>query len=289
MTLFKRLFGNNSTGTEPGVGLFIETMLLMIAADGQVDDREMAQFMREVRSRPEFEDIAPEAVNTHVERAFESIKTDGVPARVRHITAALPDREQRIAATTMAVSIAMGDGQLGPAEATLLKMLSDAFSLTGDEVANIVAAATLARTELESARQSPVERLYVETMMLMAAADGDFDPAEVEVFADKFANHPAFKELMPNTACAYIEKSLTILEEEGVESRLDAICNGLTHNDQREIAFRLAVDVCMADGLTEPYETELLKILAERLNLSEELVASCVDGALGRESAQARP
>ena len=183
MTIFKRFFGSQTGGDAPEVALFIETMLLMIAADGQVDDREMMQFMHEVHSRPEFEGIDQIAVDQHIEEAFAALKTDGVSRRVHYIASRLKDREHRIAATTMAVSIGLGDGELGDSEATLLKILADAFALTGDEVTAIVAQAR-ALPQTGSAEVAPTEQLYIETMMLMAAADGEFDPSEVEVFAD---------------------------------------------------------------------------------------------------------
>ena len=154
------------------------------------------------------------------------------------------------------------------------------FALTGDEVTAIVAQAR-ALPQTGSAEVAPTERLYIETMMLMAAADGEFDPSEVEVFADQFANHPAFAELLPQKAGAYMTEILSLLERDGVDARLAAITHGLADEGQRQNAFSLALEVCMADGLADPYEKELLRILAEQLTLSEEFVDAQIKQAMG--------
>jgi uncharacterized tellurite resistance protein B-like protein len=281
MTLLTRLFGSKTTGHEPGVRLFVETMLLMIAADGQVDDAEMAQFMREVQQRPELAGLTQEMIDEHVDASFQSIKDEGIPKRVKAIADGLRDREQRIAAATMAVSIGLDEDGLATAEATLLRMLSEAFELSAEDVAGIIEAGRRGRVESILAGHASVQQYYVEVMMLMAAADGDFDPSELDVFADRLATHPAFEDLQPDTAGVYMERALSLLAEEGVEARLDAIDGAMTHPEQRETAFRLAVQMCLADGVADDHEKELLKLMRERFHLTDDFVAEELKATLG--------
>lgn len=284
MTLLTRLFGNKTTGTEPEVRLFIETMLLMIAADGQVEDGEMAQFMAEVQSRPELAGLTQGAIDEHVETSFAAIKAEGIPKRIKAIAEGLRDREQRIAAATMAVSIGLDDKGLATAERTLLNMLADAFGLSSEDVADVVTAGKRGRVEAALAGRASVQQHYVELMMLMAAADGDFDPSELDVFSERLASHPAFEDLLPATAGVYMERSLERLAEDGVQARLDAIELALTAPEQREVAFRLAVEMCLADGLADPHEKELLKLLSERFHLTDEYVADEIAAIIGKSA-----
>ena len=88
MTLFKRLFGG---GTEDGyeVRLFLETMLIMIAADGQVEDPEMKQVLALVRTRPELSHIPQRLVDKHMQEAFVAIRREGLEKRVQAIAKGL--------------------------------------------------------------------------------------------------------------------------------------------------------------------------------------------------------
>lgn len=284
MTLLTRLFGKKTTGHEPEVRLFVETMLLMIAADGQVEAAEMAQFLHEVRSRPELAELTQTCIDEHVDAAFAAIEADGIPKRIAAIAHGIRDREQRMAATTMAIAIGMDSDGLATAEATLLRMLANAFELDDDDIAAAVRAAQKGKVEGALAGHGSVQQYYVEVMMLMAAADGDFDPSELDVFAERLATHPAFDELTPETAGVYMERALQRLAEESVEARLDAIDDALVGQEVRETAFRLAVEMCLADGSADPHERELLKLLRDRFHLTDEFVAEEVKEIVGTRS-----
>ena len=210
-----------------------------------------------------------------------AIKADGIPRRVEAIAAGLPDREQRMAAVAMAISIGLVDGGLAEAEMTLVKMLGDALSLSDADISSLISAAKVGCVRQLIDDSAPTNQLYVETMMLMASADGKLDPAELDKFGEQLASQPEFADLTPKQAGIYMERCLDKLAAEGVEARLDALVAGLREEEQRFVAFRLALEMCLADGSASFHERELLKLFQERLGLSEEFVSSQVERLVG--------
>ncbi len=276
MTLLKRLFGGQTRGDEPHVRLFLETMLIMIAADGSVDDKEMRRFMAQVRAHPQLSHLSQRMIDKHLQEAFVAIRREGLEQRIVAISKGLRRRDQRLAAVGMAMSIASGDGQMSDEELAVLGMLQGSFELTEDDLAAAASAARDGSLDSFMDEDAPVEQYYIEAMMLMAAADGDIDPAELDKFGQELAHQRHFDHVTPEQAGVYMERSLNVLETEGLEARLTAIAAHLTTDAQRQIAFELVVEMCLADGNADPQERALLKLFQERLGLSDDFVSKTI-------------
>ncbi len=280
MTLLKRLFGKSARGDEHEVRLFLEAMLIMIAADGSVEDSEMAQFMAQIRTRPELSQIPRRTIDVHMQEAFAAIRVEGIERRIQAIARGLRHRDQRLAAVGMALAIAVGDGALKPEEATILKMMQAALGLSDEDVRAAIEAAR-AGSIGDFVDEGTIEEVYIETMMLMAAADGMIDPAELDRFGHELAHQSVFDLTSPEQASIFMERALSNLTRDGVEVRLEAIGAALEGSAQRETAFRLALEMCLADGNADVSERALLKLLQERLGLSDAFVGQEIQKILG--------
>lgn len=282
MPLLKRLFGRKTTGSEPEIRLFLETMLIMMAADGDIHENELAQFMHQIRIREEFQGISREDLDRHMQDARRAIKMENAEDRIRLIALGLPHHNQRLAAVCMSLSVALGNHELAPSEKVVLTMMRDAFGLTNADLELAMKTARAGNVEEvldESA--SPIEQYYVETMMLMAAADGHLDGEELNRFGHQLAYQTEFEMITPEQVGTFMERSLKLLAEEGMHERLDQISAHLTDHQHRTTAFRLALEICLADGTADARERVLLKLLQEKFNLPDAVVQQEIDRFLG--------
>lgn len=292
MNLLQRLFGAQHQRTTPEVGFFIEAMLILIAADGAVEEAELEHFIRQVRAHSALREIPQNTLDAYVRDAFAAIRREGLEARIRAIAAGLPRREERLVAFTLAFGIASTDGRIAHAESNVLEQLQSAFALTDAE---LIAARAVVERSLpvesvlaevpEELPDAPPEQLYIETLLLMAAADGVLEPRELERFALQLADNPEFHHITPDTASQHLDRALRNLERDGVESRIQAIAAGLRTPTHRQAAFRLALEMCVADGQIEPHERTLLKLLQQHLQLDEGHIRAQLDRVLGAQEA----
>jgi len=286
MNLLQRLFGGQSRNNAPEIRLFVEAMLILIAADGVVEESELDGFVRQVHTRPEFQGIKQRDVDAYVQTAFGDIRRDGIDARINEIAAGLPKRDHRVAALGMAITIAVGDGGVAPAESSVLEKLRRAFELSEADFHNILLSVENGESvdsilDTESGGRGCPEAHYIETILLMAAADGVLEPRELDRFGLQLAEHAEFQSLTPDQAAHILDLALRRLEREGVESRIEAIANGLPEPDQRMVAFRLALEMCVADGDASAHERTLLRLLQRRFDLSDDQVRAQLDAVLG--------
>lgn len=285
MPILTRLFGGNANGDEPRVRLFLETMLIMIAADGHVSEDEMRRFMTQVRARPELSEVPRATLDRHLQEAFLAIQREGLERRVEAISRGLRRRDQRLAALSMAVTTASGDGTLSAQERAVVELLQRYFQLSDEQVSAATHAAQRGEVDVFVDGMVPVEQYYIEAMLLMVAADGTIDPAELDRFSKELAHQPAFDHISPDNAGAFLERSLNHLERDGLEARLEILARELEDQDVREVAFRMALEMCLADGSADPQERTLLKLFQSHFDLTDEFVAREIKHILGGRGA----
>src|SRR5690606_9628674 len=97
----------------------------------------------------------------------------------------------------------------------------------------------------------------------------------------QLAEHEEFYALTPDRAASFLDLALKRLEKEGVEARVDAIATGLPETRQRRVAFRLALEMCVADGEASSHERTLLKLFQARFALGDDAVKELLDQVLG--------
>lgn len=284
LSFFQRLLGNTSVDAPSHkVRFFIETMLIMISADGEIADAEMSQFMDQLRNRPELDGMSWRALDEHVRTAFSIIKRDGVEQRLKTIADALPSHDARRGALSMALSVAVGDGSLSPAEHTVMQMIQDAFGLTDPDVESALVAAQdnqAAYANREANAPNAREQALLEIMLMMAVADGVLAPSEVERFGHELAERDTFSGLSPSRVGVFMDRALRNLQRDGVETSLKRAADALPDPDDRVLAFHLALRMCIVDGSADPHERTLLKLIQEKLELDDAIVSNAITEVL---------
>jgi tellurite resistance protein len=108
----------------------------------------------------------------------------------------------------------------------------------------------------------------LEAMFLMAAADGEVSPEEMQRFAD------SIESVVEGASEADLEGMLAemsaLLEEEGRERRSRAVAKALKGKPAAEIAFRLATAVAFVDDAVAPEESNLLDEMAMAMDISND-------------------
>ena len=108
----------------------------------------------------------------------------------------------------------------------------------------------------------------LEAMFLMAAADGEVSPEEMQHFAS------SMESIMEGASEADLEGTLAemsaLLEEEGWEKRSRAVAKALKGKPAAEIAFRLATAVAFVDDAVAAEESNALDEMAMAMDISND-------------------
>jgi len=116
---------------------YIEVMLLMAMADGELQEEEATQLAFTVANRPEFGSLSERQLADAVSRATERIQQAPARQRLAELARALPTEQERFKATAFAYSILVADGIVAPGETRCLLDIQQAFGLAvplpGDE------------------------------------------------------------------------------------------------------------------------------------------------------------
>lgn len=282
MTLLKRLLRRQNGPTRLELRLFLEAMIIMMAADGQVDDHELTQFMVQVQKREELRSLTRKEIENYMQEASLAIKKEGAQNRIEAIARGLTSYEQRMAAVGMALSIALSEREMARAEKAVLRNMQEAFGLNDRDLEQAIEETRRGLRKALEGENAPPEQYYIEVMMLMTAADGQLDTEELEHFGHQLAYHEEFEQITPDQVGVFMERSLKHLAEEGVENRLGAVAQAMPDPEQRLTAFRLALEICLSDGSADDHERVLLKLLQEKFELGEGEVEAMIQHILGK-------
>ncbi|MDX9723872.1 MAG: TerB family tellurite resistance protein [Myxococcota bacterium] len=107
----------------------IEVMLLMAAADGEVQPEEATQLAMTIASQEDFRDFGERQIDDAVRNALTRIQSDGIANRLSVLSRVLTDAPTRLKAMTYAYSILLADGILASPEGRCLRQMAKAFEL----------------------------------------------------------------------------------------------------------------------------------------------------------------
>lgn len=116
---------------------------------------------------------------------------------------------------------------------------------------------------------TPEQKAYLESMLILAMADGELEDSELDDMAVSCACHPKLSELGDRTIVAVLNDSYRKMLKHGTDKRLNEIANTLKTTEQRMDAIGVALSISMADGTIEPEELALLKQLQAAFGLSD--------------------
>lgn len=251
----------------------IDAMILAASADGQLRPVEVQTVIQRVIERPEFEGMAATELSGMVEalarrlsqaRALEDI--------LNALKARLPDHRNRLLAFGLATAVALADRRTQQDELSLLKTMQQALGISEQEVSRVFEVVEKGES-LAVALGEPLERLYAETMVLVSAADGEVQPAELKRILEELAGDPVFKDVSLESADHYLRDAVQNLATEGLPQRLTVLAHGLSTHAQRTRAFRLAVRVAWAEGKPSADGLRALELLQATFGLADDEVA----------------
>jgi tellurite resistance protein len=122
---------------EPLERLYAETMVLVSAADGSVDQQELKAALENMAGDPVFHDVSLERAEHLLTDAVQSLAHDGLPARLTVLATGLATHAQRLKAFRLAIRVAYADGAPSIPEQKVLDLLQATFGLADDEVARV--------------------------------------------------------------------------------------------------------------------------------------------------------
>lgn len=272
-----------SDQNRPERRLLIEAMLLMVAADGEIHDDEIAQLGQAISEHQIFEHETLDSVIDVLRTVFDELANEGFESRLRALADGLSTYPSRLMAFALATRISFADGDLDTAELDLLRTFQTVFGLKELHVQTIVDAVSVG----DSARLDKlvadlwqgelsvvltVEDALVEVMLLMAAADGEVQTEEATQLALTLANNDRFNSMSEDDISAAIGGALERIQSDGMPARLSALEKILKTEEERKTALRFAYQILAADGVLAPGERECLDQIRRSFGLSEDVV-----------------
>lgn len=277
------------TTSLPARPLLVEAMLLMVAADGVVADEEIAQLTRTIAEHPAFGGLSPDAIGDEFQRAFNALSDDGFEARLDALARGLESYKSRLLAFAFATGICFADGDIAEQELALLKAFQTVFLLRDTHVAEIFEALqsdepidSLIERLLEH-HNTPLSRqeAFIETMLLMAAADGEIAEIEATQLAMTIAVQKEFDDLGEEGISEALSAALERVKFQGPKGRLSELRIALPTEEDRMRAVRFALTILIADGVIATGETECLESMVEAFELNPESVRAISAAAQG--------
>ncbi len=124
---------------EPLERLYAETMVLISAADGVVNDVEVRSILENMANDPAFRDVSLDAAENYLRDAAQALAQRGVVEQLSALAHGLTTRTHRSRAFRLALKIARGDGDPSAASLRTLELLQATFGLGDEEVARLAA------------------------------------------------------------------------------------------------------------------------------------------------------
>jgi tellurite resistance protein len=251
----------------------IDVMVLAASADGAVRETEMRALVTRVIERPEFDGTHAKDLGVLIEASAKRLsharKLEDVLSSLRE---RLPDHRNRLLAFGLAASVVLADRKATKTELGLLTSVQTSLGISNEEVSRVFEVVETGES-LAEALGEPLERMYVETMVLVSAADGVVDEKELRAMLENMAGDPVFRDVSLEAARHYLADAVQSLAVDGLPSRLAGLAHGLSTRAQRLNAFRLGVHIAFAAGEPSPAEQKVLDLLQFTLGLPDEDVA----------------
>jgi tellurite resistance protein len=126
-------------------------------------------------------------------------------------------------------------------------------------------------------REDPEVRGYIESMLILAMADGELEDEEIDDIIVAIVNHPKMSGLSGKEIDQIARRSLIAMEKQGLEDRISSVAKMLPSKELRLDAIRMSLSVSMADGELEPQEMALLQKMQQIFGLSDEQISAIVN------------
>jgi uncharacterized tellurite resistance protein B-like protein len=119
---------------EPLERLYAEVMVLVMAADGKVQEKEARSLVESLAGDPLFQGVSRVDAQRYVSEAVAALAVHGLPERLRALATGLTTHAHRVKAFRLAAKIARAGGK---SEAKILALLQATFGLADDEATRL--------------------------------------------------------------------------------------------------------------------------------------------------------
>jgi tellurite resistance protein len=131
MSIFNRFLGKKE---DPEVRGYIECMLLLACADGELESDELDDIFVKTATHPKMEGLTWHEIKSIAMRSLSAMEKEGEDARIRSLAKLLPTQDVRIGALEMCLSVSLSDGELEPDEAEVLGKIQLAFGISDEQI-----------------------------------------------------------------------------------------------------------------------------------------------------------
>ncbi|MCU0466712.1 MAG: tellurite resistance TerB family protein [Anaerolineae bacterium] len=122
---------------------------------------------------------------------------------------------------------------------------------------------------------------YIETMMLLAIADGTVKDVELHVIqmavVSYLENHPALGSMTRQELVDLCYNAAQRIYDEGAQRRLNEAARILDTSEKRMYALGMGVAVSTSDGVVHKTERDALRMIQVAFGLDEEQVKQAID------------
>lgn len=251
----------------------IETMLLEAAADGRLSRAELIAVIQRIVERPEFEGTRSEELTKLVESSAARLAAaPSLESILESLRQRLPGEDERRLAFGLAVSVAFSGERITRDDMGVLKIIQSALEISEEDVIRIVEVIETGGL-LSTALGDSVERLCAEAMVLVTAADGELRDEAARDMVEGLLSEPSFHNLSREGVRTHIARAVQSLVDEGLNKRLVAMARGLSVREHRRKAYSLALLVARSGGGISPAKEEVLALLQNTFELSDEEVS----------------
>ena len=127
------------THQDERVSAYIETLVIALGADGKVTRAEIQTLAELVERSPELKGINLQQADAYIQRALDTLKREGLEARLSLLGRTLESPEERFEAFCLALRMIAADGEVTREEKHLLARLEIIFDLTRPDVKRAIA------------------------------------------------------------------------------------------------------------------------------------------------------
>lgn len=138
MGILDKLMGNRGSQETSEQRGYIEAMMMMIAADGVIEDDEVHDFLKNVYGKPKLSGLSENDLMSMVKRSLKAIESEGVDARLKAIGQMLPAMEQKVEAMRLSLSICASDGDVAPEELEILRKMQAQFDISESQMEKLL-------------------------------------------------------------------------------------------------------------------------------------------------------
>jgi tellurite resistance protein len=125
-------------GASPEQKAYLEAMLILAMADGELEDEEIDDMAVSCARHPKLSELGDRTIISVLNESYRKMLNQGNDRRIREMAKVLQSTEQRMDAVGVALSISMSDGTIEPEELAILKQMQSVFELSDEQIEQVM-------------------------------------------------------------------------------------------------------------------------------------------------------